>query len=167
MSPLNARPILVDTNVILEAHRCRCWNPLVGGLQVETVEMCIAEAYTGQQRRRDQLIIDPGALRKSFHSVHAVSKSITAGIALLDGPALDIGERELWAHAFHRQDAWVLCGPDAASMRFGYIHGFRDRMISLEELLRSVGSRIPPDLRLHYKAAWLRELFAKFALETK
>lgn len=167
MSLLNSRPILVDTNVILEAHRCRCWNPLAGGLQVETVDMCIAEANTGQQRRRNQLIIDPVALRRSFHAVHAVSKVAVASIALLDGPALHAGERELWAHAFHRHDAWVLCGPDAASMRFGYIHGFRDRMISLEELLRSVGSRIPSDLRGHYKTAWLRELFARLALETK
>jgi hypothetical protein len=82
----------------------------------------------------------------------------------MEGPALDIGERELWAHAYHRQDVWVLCGPDAASMRFGYLHGFRDRMLSLEELLNAVGSKVPTDLRGHYKSAWLRGLFTTLAL---
>jgi hypothetical protein len=165
MSAFEARPILVDTNVILEAHRCQCWKALAGGLQLETVEMCVAEAYTGHQRRRNQLIVDPIALRNSFHAIHSVSKLEAAAIALMDGPALDVGERELWAHAIHRPDVWVLCGPDAASMRFGYMHGFRDRMLSLEDLLRSVGSKIPGDLRAHYKTAWLRSLFGTLALE--
>ncbi len=161
----SARPVLVDTNVILEAHRCQCWKALAGGLQLETVEMCVAEAYTGNQRRKNQLIIDPAGLRNSFHAVHAVSKIASATIALMEGPALDIGERELWAHAVHRQDVWVLCGPDAASMRFGYLHGFRDRMLSLEELLSSVGAKLPTDLRAHYRSSWLRNLFSTLALE--
>jgi hypothetical protein len=47
------------------------------------------------------------------------------------------------------------------------MHGFRDRMLSLEELLQSVGARIPGDLRGHYRSAWLRNLFSTFALQSK
>jgi hypothetical protein len=165
MSALSTRPVLVDTNVILEAHRCRCWNPLAGGLQLETVEMCVAEAFTGHQRRRNQLVIDPVALRHSLRAIHAVSNLALASIALMEGPALDIGERALWAHAVGREDAWVLCGPDAASMRFGYMHGFRDRMLSLEDLLGSVGVKVPRDLRAHYNSAWLKNFFSMLAME--
>lgn len=160
-------PVLVDTNVILEAHRCQCWKPIAGGLQLETVEMCVAEAFTGHQRRRSQVLIDPVVLRQSFSAVHEVSKIALANIALMDGPALDEGERALWAHALGRQDVWVLCGPDAASMRFGYMNGFRDRMLSLEELLASVGTKPPNELRAHYKAGWLRGLFSTLALECR
>ena len=158
-------PVLVDTNAILEAHRCHCWNALAGGLQLETVEMCVAEAFTGHQRRKNQLLIDSVRLRQSFASIHQVPKLDLAKMSLMEGPALDEGERALWAHALQRQDLWVLCGPDAASMRFGYMHGFRDRMLSLEDLLRSVGIRTPAELRRHYRTAWLRDLFSTLAAQ--
>jgi hypothetical protein len=35
-----ATVVLVDTNVIIEAIRTRCWNALTGGLRVETVAEC-------------------------------------------------------------------------------------------------------------------------------
>ena len=33
--------VLVDTNVIIEAHRTGAWAALVGGYSVETVEECV------------------------------------------------------------------------------------------------------------------------------
>ena len=59
--------------------------------------------------------------------------------------ALDLGERSLWAHALTRSDAWVLCGPDKASLRFGVRLGFRERLVALEWLLD--GSRVSPETR--------------------
>ena len=44
--------VLVDTNVILEAHRTGSWRALTGGYAVETVEDCVTETWTGFQRRR-------------------------------------------------------------------------------------------------------------------
>jgi hypothetical protein len=44
--------VLVDTNVILEAHRSGSWRALTGGYGVETVEDCVNETQTGFQRRR-------------------------------------------------------------------------------------------------------------------
>ena len=55
--------------------------------------------------------------------------------------ALDLGERCLWAHALTRADAWVLCGPDKASLRFGVRLGFRERLVALEGLLEAIGYR--------------------------
>ena len=49
---------------------------------------------------------------------------------------LDPGERALWAHALTRNDDWILCGPDKASLRFGVRLGFRERLVALEALAR-------------------------------
>ena len=68
--------------------------------------------------------------------------------------ALDIGEASLWAHALNRDDAWVLCGPDKASVRFGVRLGFRERLVSLEGFLDDIGYRPKPSLRMAYTRQW-------------
>lgn len=68
---------------------------------------------------------------------------------------LDIGERSLWAHALTRTDAWMLCGPDRASLRFGVRVGCRDRMLSLEGLLEAVGHRVKGGLPRQFTTQWL------------
>ena len=45
--------------------------------------------------------------------------------------------QSLWAHARKRDDAWILCGPDRASLRCGVRLGFRERLVSLERLPHS------------------------------
>ena len=39
--------VLVDTNVIIEAHRTAAWAALIGAYGVETVEDCVTETQTG------------------------------------------------------------------------------------------------------------------------
>ena len=46
--------VLVDTNVILEAHRTGSWRALTGGYAVETAEDCVTKTQTGFQRRRPE-----------------------------------------------------------------------------------------------------------------
>jgi hypothetical protein len=68
---------------------------------------------------------------------------------------LDNGEKALWAHAIARPDAWVLCGPDKASLRIGIRFGFRDRLIALERLLADTGFRPKTPLKVAYRSDWL------------
>jgi hypothetical protein len=77
---------------------------------------------------------------------------------------LDVGERSLWAHALTRTDAWVLCGPDRASLRFGVRLGFRDRLVALERLLNDVGHRPREALRAAYTIRWLNAALAEMVL---
>ena len=127
--------VLVDTNVIIEAHRTQAWRALIGGYGVETVEDCVTETQTGFQRRRSEEAIDRGQLRESLANVYAVSDLERAELAVrVDGIALDLGEWSLWAHARGREGPWVLCGPDKASLRCGVRLGFRDQLVSLEGL---------------------------------
>jgi hypothetical protein len=150
-------PLLVDTNVILEAHRTSTWKALAGGYGVETVEACVVETQTGFQQRRPELQIDEKELRAKLREVHDVTKMQRAGVLVKSqGISLDPGELDLWAHAIEREDAWILCGPDIASLRFGIRAGFRDRLISLESLLQGVGLTAK-GIRANYSEEWLKK----------
>jgi hypothetical protein len=163
----SARPILVDTNVILEGHRTGSWRTLTRRFRVETVMDCVKEAQTGFQRRRPEQRIDEGELRGSLAAVHAVSNAERAVALLRDDLVrfLDPGEQALWAHAFGRSDAWLLCGPDMASVRLGVRLGLRDRMVALEALLDEVGRRPRLALRANYTKTWLAACLTKLALQ--
>lgn len=150
-------PVLVDTNVILEAFRVGAWRALSGGYRLETVEDCTTETQTGFQRRRPEQRIDADTLRSSFAAVHAVDDTQLAAVAIqAGGIALDPGEQSLWGHAMTRKDAWTLCGPDKASLRFGIRLGHRERLVALEWLLDEIGHRPKTALRQAYTASWHR-----------
>jgi len=164
--PRHTGPVFVDTNVILECWRVGAWRALASGYTVETVEDCVTETQTGFQRRRNEERIDGAALRQSLVQVHEVTSAhLAASIVRNENISfLDLGERHLWAHALTRTDAWVLCGPDRASIRFGIRLGFRDRLMALEGLLSDVGHRPREALRPAYTARWLDAALAELSL---
>lgn len=167
--PRHTGPVLVDTNVILECWRVGSWRALAGGYAVETVEDCVTETQTGFQRRRPEQQVDATELRRSLARVHEVSPANLAAALVRDETIsfLDVGERSLWAHALSRSDAWILCGPDKASLRFGVRLGFRDRLIALERLLDDVGHRPRAALRPAYTTRWLDTALAELALSER
>lgn len=162
--PVHAGPVLVDANTIIEAHKKGCWTALAGRYQLETVEQCFAETQTGAQNRRPEDQIDSVTLRASLSAIHAVTKLELASIELMDGPFLDAGEKALWAHAITREDAWILCGPDRASMKFGYVNKKRDRLVTLGGLLTQIGHRPHVALASHYEQGWLDDVLSKLTL---
>ncbi|RWX18274.1 hypothetical protein EHI42_08650 [Rhizobium hidalgonense] len=158
-------PVLVDTNVIIECWRVSAWKALCGGYAVETVGDCFVETQTGFQKRRPEEQIDSDVLAKTLKAVHAVqdidhAEAVTRDLSIAN---LDAGERALWAHAIGRKDAWVLCGPDKASLRIGIRLGLRERLVSLERLLGDVGFKPRLDLRTPYTQKWLDQALAQLA----
>jgi hypothetical protein len=156
--------VLVDTNVVLECWRVGAWRALASGYRVETVEDCVIETQTGFQRRRRQQQIDAGLLRQSLAAVHQPDAKAFAQLAV-QAPdiVLDPGEGALWAHALTRNDDWILCGPDKASLRFGVRLGFRERLVALQALLDAVG-RPKEALRSNYTTAWLAQALNEIVL---
>jgi hypothetical protein len=104
------------------------------------------------------------ALRGQLNAIHAVSIGELAEVAIRGGNGLDPGERGLWAHALGRDDAWILCGPDRASMRFGYEQNQRERLVSLGGLLRRINFTPQRALRSHFEQAWLDDVMNKLVL---
>jgi hypothetical protein len=158
-------PVLVDTNVILECWRVGAWRALTGGYRVETVEDCVIETQTGYQRRRPEQQIDHATLQASLAVVHRVGDRERAAAIVREAmfSFLDVGEQSLWAHALTRDDAWVLCGPDKASLRFGIRLGLRERLVALEDLLQEVGYKSPA-LRTAYSSAWLAKTLGEIVI---
>ncbi len=161
---MKQRPVLVDTNVIIECHAAGCWASFADAHQLETVEKCVTETQTGAQQRRPEQQIDEVALRASLHAVHPVSKAELLEVMMRGGSAIHEGERHLWAHAMTRTDTWILCGPDRGSLRFGHQAGFHDRMISLEELFAERSLSLPRGIDSHFGRKWHGEQITKLRL---
>lgn len=160
------RPVLVDTNVIIECHAAGCWNALAGAHPIETVEQCIIETQTGKQQRRPEQRIDEPQLRASLNAVHAVTDEQLVEVMLRGGAAIHEGERHLWAHALSRtaDDPWILCGPDRGSLRFGYDAGLHANLISLEELFTERRLPYPRRIDGHFGRVWHGEQLTKLRL---
>jgi hypothetical protein len=158
-------PVLVDTNAIVEAWRVDAWRALRGGYTLETVEECVIETQTGFQKRRPEQQIDRQTLLAGLKTVHKVSDAERAAALVRDGEIamLDEGEKALWAHSLARSDAWVLCGPDKASMRIGVRANLRDRLISVERLLDDVGFSPKTPLKSAYRQDWLTRTLVELA----
>ncbi len=115
----------------------------------------MTETQTGFQRRRSEQQIDAHELRASLAAVHPVADCQRAELAVrIPDIALDMGEASLWAHALNRNDDWLLCGPDRASLRCGVRLGFRGRLVSLQGLLSDIGYRPESSLRSAYTRRW-------------
>lgn len=157
----------MDTNVILEAHRTASWRTLASRHRLETVTECVTETQTGALRRSPADRVDETALRASLSAVHDVSPGERAAALLRDAylSRLDAGEAALWCHALSRPDAWMLCGPDAVSLRLGVRLGFRQRLVALETLLSTIGHRPRVALHRNYTRAWHEERVAMLAVE--
>ena len=154
----------MDAVAIIHAHDKRCWRALASAFSLETVHKCVEETQTGNMNRSPTDRIDEQTLRSSLAAVHDVSDLERAQVALLDAGSLDEGERDLWAHALGREDAWLLCGPDRASMRFGYSQNLRNRLVSLGSMLRLIDYRPSVKLDAHHEQAWLDEVIRKLML---
>jgi hypothetical protein len=156
--------VLVDTTLLIEAHRTGCLAGLTTGYRIQTVEKCVEETQNGATTRTLAQQINEMLLRTQLDAVHTVTDADRARVVALGGPIIDEGERDLWAHALGRTDAWVLCGPDRASMRFGVRANQRDRLVALEPLLKAIGHTPKEALREHYGQAWLDEVVNKAVL---
>lgn len=146
--------VLMDTNVIIEAHRTRCWRAVVNAFHVETVEKCCEEVATGDRRRADYVEVDVEAMRRSI-TVHPVSLLELAVLEtrLTEPDRIDPGEKHLFAHALKRTGSWYVGASDRGAVRAGHELGFLERFVSLEALARLVGSA--PQLRNHFTERWL------------
>jgi hypothetical protein len=161
--------VLVDTNVVMEAVRTRCWNAVTGGLCVETVEECRDEALRGDRGRPGYLPVSAQDLARmrAVHPVDAVERA-TFAMEYPEAQNMDAGERDLFAHAYgrvSRGDAvWIICSSDRACVRAAVALGWHERMHPLGAVAASVGANPRPPLLDHYGERWLSNLRTEYLL---
>jgi hypothetical protein len=161
--------VLMDTNVVMEAVRTRCWNAVSGGLCVETVEECRDEALRGDRGRPGYVPVSTRDLARirAEHPVSAVER-VTFAMAYPDAENMDAGERDLFAHAFSRVSrgdaVWVVCSADKACVRAAVSLGWHERMFSLGALAAAVGVNPHPPLVAQHEERWLSQIRTTFLL---
>jgi hypothetical protein len=155
---------MVDTNIIIEAFRTRCWKALCGHFSVETVETCWREALAGDPLRPGYVTVDTQELNTGLKARHTVSdlERIQLNLQLPAAGTLDAGERDLLAHGVTRSDAWIASCADRAGLRAALALGWEARVVSLEKLAQAVGTR--PKLKSHFCETWLSQVRTDFLL---
>jgi hypothetical protein len=155
--------VLVDTNVIIEAVRTRCWQALKGYFDIHTVEKCCEEARTGEAHRPGYVTVKERDLAERLR-VHPVTDAHLIALSLQYGniDRLDHGERHLWAHAYGRTDNWTAICADRAAVNAAFELGWKDRLVSLEETANCSGVR--PLIKKHFSSQWLSGCRTEFLL---
>lgn len=157
--------ILLDTNVILEAHRVACWRAMVNEFRLSTVEKVIEETQTGHQNRSPELRIDELALRDSFETIAAPTREQLAIIDIeYPGHGLDDGEYHLVAYAatIENDAAWLLNSPDKGTIRFCSRAAWLDRLTSLQAMTATLGLPHGNRMRGNYTQSWLETQINQF-----
>lgn len=154
MSFQKSEIVLVDTNIIIEAHRIHCWAAIADYFALETVEKCVEETQTGSQNRSPEQNINYAELNATLSAVNKLTEIQQAGFLLKHNVQLDPGERDLLCHAESRNDAWILASPDKATMRFMFSQGWIDRLVSLEKLVTHIKAKTTKPLGRNYTEAW-------------
>lgn len=165
MIPQRGQLVLVDTNVIIEAHAANCLSQIADSFRLCTVETVIEETQRGRQRRRLEQHIDEAALREKMALIGTVTDEQRFNFTLVHQPAgLDAGELDLLVWATALEDAWLLNSPDMAVLRFAHQVGWLDRLVSLEAMTKAVNARLRQGLRENYGERWLSSNRTQFAM---
>jgi len=149
--------VLVDANVIIEAHRTGCWNQLASYFNLHTVSKIVEETQTGFQRRDPETWIVEDALRASLGNVEEISEIQRVTFNMTHNrPSLDDGERDLLIYAeIIDQPIWLLNSPDMAAVKFAHGNGWADRLVSLEAMTSHLSVRLRENLKDNYTTRWL------------
>lgn len=156
--------VLVDTNIIIEAFRVRCWKAITSHYVVETVEKCYEEALTGDPLRPGYVKVDPEEFRKGLRNRHNVVniERMKLSLRATSANSLDAGERDLLAHACNRTDAWSVSCADRAAVNTALTLGWETNIVSLEQLTQFAGAK--PTLKHNFTERWLSEVRTTFKL---
>lgn len=156
--------VFVDTNVIIEACRLKCFKAVVEAFSIEATGECVAEAATGDFTRPGYVAVDTQVLRERV-VVHQVTRKqmATAALRSMRFRHIDRGEQELLAAALNASGALFVSTADKATIYAAHELGFIDRTISLEEVASFVGMNCA--FKGHYTRKFLSTLRTTIQLE--
>lgn len=160
------RPIVyLDTCVILEAHRVKCWKQLASQYELHTVRRCYEELSDGNPRDPDYIPVDRQQIAQcvTIHDCVARQCIAAATMAATFG-RLDAGEKELLAWCADQDpQAMIITTGDRAAIVAACELGLRNSLQPLEEITDKIGLRVT--LQQHYCRAWLEKICSNFALD--
>jgi hypothetical protein len=124
---------------------------------MDTVDKCIEECETGNQRSFNPVPVDVAGLLKGMQPKKIGQKELNAlTLCYSDAIYLDPGERHLLAYALTIKNAFLVCSPDKMCIIAGARLGILESFISLEELCNSAGARV--SLRSNFKTRFMEQV---------
>ncbi len=164
--------VFVDTNVIIESFRTRCFTAICEHYAIETVEKCVEEAMTGDATDPRYVPVDAGMLNAGLGARHAVRKVDIATLVLAfpHAQGLDDGELHLLAYLHGQgvsEDARIMLSTaDKAAVVLAGQLGWLDLLVCLELLAEQSGVTRGQVQALagQYHARWLDEVRVKVRL---
>lgn len=157
--------VLIDTNVILEAHRVSCWRALSEYFSLHTVDKVIEETQTGYQNRRPEQTIDESELKVTFKHIEMISdlQVIQFDMSNPKGLPLDDGEKALiiYAHMIDK-NFWFLNSPDKAAIKYACTCGWGDGIVSLEAMSKHLKLSLKQPMKQNFTESWLAQEKFKF-----
>ena len=154
---MKGQRVLLDTMVIIEAHRVGCWSSLLNWFKLETVERCIIECASGNKARAGYVPLDAEKLKTEM-TVHEVSQTMRTELATKGGSMIGVhdGERDLLSYALTQPPIPLVCCVDKAAIRLAHRLKMLERLIALDEMAHEAGNRKQGYAR-QYTKAWLAE----------
>ena len=157
--------VLIDTNVILEAHRVCCWKPLSDYFGLYTVDKVIEETQTGYQNRNPEQTIDVNFLKTTFAHIEVINEVqvIAFDLTAEKSIPLDDGEKALiiYAHTLGKK-VWFLNSPDKAAIKYACKMGWSDNLVSLESMTMHLKLKLNQALKQNYTSHWLSQQKFRF-----
>ena len=161
-----SRPVVyLDTCVIIEAHRVKCWKQLAAQNELHTVRECYDELAGGNPRDPDYIAVDQRqiALDMAIHDC-APRQRIAAATRAATFGGLDAGEMGLLAWCADQDpQAMIITTGDRAAIVAACELGLRNNLQSLEEIAK--GMRPRSTLQRHFCRKWFEEVCRSFALD--
>lgn len=156
--------LLLDTNVIIEAHRVNCWKLLLDQFILESTEECCREAAGGYTRRGGYVAVDVAVLRKDIRIHKPTPDMMTKATATaLNFQSIDPGEREVLAIAFADAALRRVGTADRIAIQVASQLGLLERVVSLEEILQATGDSRA--LLKHHTKKWLSDIKLQLLLD--
>jgi hypothetical protein len=153
--------VLVDTNVLIEAHRTKSIGFLTEYFNIHTVEKVVEETQNGFQNRAVSQTIDETKLRSVLKHIEPITELQRVQFALAaPGVELDPGELDLLIYAEtlpSSANIWFLNSPDRAAIRYAHSRNWLDKLISLEEMIDHLNQKTLLSLKENYTKKWLSE----------
>lgn len=146
--------LYVDTMVVIEATRTKCWKAILNRYDVRTVTTVEVETQSGARGIGGYVKVDGDLFRNKVKVSEVSCLDLAEAMersATLVG--IDAGERDLLAYAVKQPEGLILTTADRAAVRCACELGMAERLISLEELAQACGQK--PELKDHYSKSWL------------
>ncbi len=159
--------LVIDTCVVLEAHRLGVWRSILNRCAVALPETVIGETIQVAREYDDfEQHLETEARDGLFRQISLSAPDLA--IVMRQCPAfpgkIDAGEMECLAYILgDTLEASLVCSSDAVVFRYlGWVQEV-ERGISLEEVLHQIGSdpRLSPKLSKRFRETWSKKGFAE------